>query len=129
MANADWWNKQLGVQPAQQQAQQPRATNMPSPPSQQPMTPFVAPQPQAPASKAKSATQTELCPNCSGNNYMSPAPNIALRCYDCGYPLEQSGSRYGSLAGAKVEGNVKTSIGNDVQSNWNPQGIIGRVDG
>jgi hypothetical protein len=53
----------------------------------------------------------------------------APRCYDCGYPISQSGSRYGSLTGAKVEGSAKSAIGNDVQSNWNPQGIIGRIDG
>jgi hypothetical protein len=55
--------------------------------------------------------------------------NAAPRCYDCGYPINQAGSRYGSLTGAKVEGSAKGAIGNDTQSNWNPQGIIGRVDG
>jgi hypothetical protein len=55
--------------------------------------------------------------------------NSAPRCYDCGYPISQSGSRYGALTGAKVEGTTKTSIGNDATSNWNPQGIIGRIDG
>ena len=60
---------------------------------------------------------------------MSPAQNVGLRCYDCGYPIQQSGSKFGALTGAKVEGNTKSSIGNDIQSNWNPQGIIGRIDG
>jgi hypothetical protein len=55
--------------------------------------------------------------------------NAAPRCYDCGYPINQSGSRYGALTGAKVEGNVKAATGNDSASNWNPQGIIGRIDG
>lgn len=53
--------------------------------------------------------------------------NATPRCLDCGYPLEQSGSRYGALTGAKVEGNAKASMGNDATNNWNPQGIIGRV--
>ena len=53
----------------------------------------------------------------------------SLRCYDCGYPLEQSGSKYGSLTGAKVEGTTKAAMGNDSTNNWNPQQIVGRVDG
>jgi hypothetical protein len=123
MTNADWWAKQLGTQPAQAA----RPADMPMPPSQQPMTTYTPPQPQAPQTKAQSANQTQMCPNCSGSNYMSVA-NAAPRCYDCGYPLEQSGSRYGSLTGAKVEGSVKGAIGNDTASNWNPQGIIGRIN-
>jgi hypothetical protein len=55
--------------------------------------------------------------------------NAAPRCFDCGYPLEQSGSRFGGLAGAHVEGSAKQATGNDVTNNWNPQGIIGRIDG
>ena len=53
--------------------------------------------------------------------------NAAPRCYDCGYPLQQSGSRYGALTGANVEGPTKQSTGNDVTNNWNPQGVIGRI--
>lgn len=124
MSSADWWAKQLGNNtppPAQ------RVANNPMPPSQQPMTPYTPPQQQQPASKAQSASQVQSCPECGGNNYMS-VQNAAPRCYDCGYPIQQSGSRYGALTGAKVEGNAKASIGNDTASNWNPQGIIGRVN-
>ena len=131
MSNADWWAKQLGAQPQAPQQQvpvaAPRPVNNPMPPSQQPMAQFQPVQPQQPASRAQSASQTAACPECGGTNYMS-VQNAAARCYDCGYPISQSGSRYGSLTGAKVEGNAKSAIGNDVQSNWNPQGIIGRVD-
>ena len=122
MSNANWWANKLGAQP------QPRPADMPMPPSQQPMTPYAPQQPSAPLSKAQSASQTQICPNCSSNNYMSVA-NAKLRCYDCGYPLEQSGSRYGSLTGAKVEGNTKSARGNDATNNFNPQQIIGRIDG
>jgi len=128
VSNADWWAKQLGAQPqAPQQVPvaAPRPANNPMPPSQQPMTQFQ--QPQQPASRAQSASQTASCPECGGTNYMS-VQKAAARCYDCGYPISQSGSRYGSLTGAKVEGSAKSAMGNDTQSNWNPQGIIGRVD-
>ena len=124
MTNADWWAKQLGAQP---QAPAPRPVNNPMPPSQQPMTPYVAPQPVQPASKAQSANQTQACPECGGNNYMAVA-QAAPRCYDCGYPITQAGSRYGSLTGATVEGSAKSARGNDTQSNWNPQGIVGRIN-
>jgi ribosomal protein S27E len=123
--NADWWSKRLGNQ---QPVAQPRQINIPMPPSQQPMTPMPTFQ-QPQTSKAQSANQTATCPDCGSSNYMSPSPTIALRCYDCGYPVQQSGSRFGNLAGAHVEGSAKASLGNDSQSNWNPQGIIGRIDG
>ena len=123
MSNSDWWAKQLGTnvpQPA------PRVNN-PMPPSQQPMAPMPQPVYVPPASKAQSASQTASCPECGGNNYMA-VQNAAPRCYDCGYPISQSGSRYGALTGAKVEGSAKQASGNDIQSNWNPQGIIGRIN-
>lgn len=125
MSNANWWANKLGQQPAQQ----PRPANIPMPPSQQPMTSYTPPQQvQPPLSRAQSANQTQMCPDCGSNNYMSVA-NAAPRCYDCGYPLQQSGSRYGALTGAKVEGAAKGARGNDVTNNFNPQQIIGRIDG
>jgi hypothetical protein len=127
--NADWWARKLGNAPAPQQQQQQQA-QMPSlvPQTQQPMAPLPSFQ-QFQQPKAASAQQTENCPQCSSVNYMRPTPQIALRCYDCGYPIEQSGSRFGSLTGANVEGPTQSSRGNDGVSNWNPQGIIGRIDG
>ena len=117
MTNADWWAKQLGAQP---QAPQPRQAAMPMPPSQQPMTQYQAPQQQQPPqSKAMSAAQTASCPECGGTNYMAVS-QAAPRCYDCGYPIGQSGSRYGSLTGAKIEGSAKSALGNSAQSGWNP---------
>ena len=126
MSNADWWAKQLGAQaPAPVQ----RSADVPMPATQIPMTPYVPPQQRPlPSTRAQSASQTTACPECNGNNYMA-VQNAAPRCYDCGYPITQSGSRYGSLTGANVEGPTKSSIGNDAQSNWNPTTIVGRIDG
>jgi hypothetical protein len=59
---------------------------------------------------------------------MSPSSTIGKRCFDCGYPVQQSGSRFGALTGAHVEGAAKQASGNDGTNNWNPQGIIGRVN-
>jgi hypothetical protein len=124
MTNSDWWAKKLN----QPQAQPRRDVSPPMPPSQQPMTRYAPPQPQAPSpSRAQSAAQTSSCPECNSSNYMAVS-GVAPRCYDCGYPISQSGSKYGNLQGAKVEGSAKSARGNDTQSNWNPQGIIGRIE-
>jgi len=123
MNNADWWARKLNQQPPAPQARP--ADNLPMPPSQQPLAPMPSFQTQQ-TSRAQSANQTSACPDCGSANYLSVV-NAAPRCFDCGYPLEQSGSRYGSLAGAHVEGAAKSSAGNDPTSNWNPQGIIGRI--
>ena len=124
MNNADWWAKKLGTPPVSQQ--QTRSVNIPPmPPSQQPLAPMPSFQ-QAPQPRAASSAQTATCPDCGSNNYMA-VQNAAPRCFDCGYPLEQSGSRFGNLTGAHIEGATKQATGNDVTSNWNPQGIIGRI--
>lgn len=116
MTNADWWAKQLGAQPVP--AQQPRQ-DIPMPASQQPMTRYAPTPMQSEVTKAQSASQTIPCPECGGGNYMTPRQDIALRCYDCGYPMMQSGSRYGALTGAKVEGDVKSATGNSSTSGFN----------
>ncbi len=122
---SDWWSKKLGTP----QVPQPRPVNNPMPPSQQPMTPYTPPQPIQETPKAQSANQQALCPNCGSTNFMSVS-SAAPRCFDCGYPQEQSGSKYGQLQGAKVEGSAKPAFGssNNPTSNWNPQGIIGRIE-
>lgn len=127
MNNANWWaNKLAGNAPQVPQGRP--ADVLPMPPSQQPMAPMPTFQPQVQTPKAQSASQVASCPNCGSGNYMA-VQNAAARCFDCGYPTEQSGSRHGTLTGARVEGQVRQANGNDVQSNWNPQGIIGRIDG
>jgi hypothetical protein len=126
MNNADWWAKKLQQQQPQVAQRRPDPTP-PMPPSQSPMDPMPSFQvPPNPAERAQSSKQTSTCPECGSVNYMAVA-NAAPRCYDCGYPISQSGSRYGSLTGAHVEGAAKGARGNDPASNWNPQGIIGRI--
>lgn len=123
MSNADWWAKKLG-NPQPQQTFRPDPTP-PMPPSQQPMAQMPSFQ-QPKQSRAASSSQTATCPDCGSNNYMA-VQNAAPRCYDCGYPIQQSGSRFGTLTGAHIEGAAKQATGNNPVSNWNPQEIIGRV--
>jgi len=124
LSNSDWYAKKLGNQVPQQSSQQ-----LPSliPPSQKPMAPMPSFQPQAQRG-LPSSSQTATCPDCGSSNYMA-VQNTKARCLDCGYPIEQSGSRYGSLAGSSVQGSAKQAIGNNLQSNYNPQEIIGRING
>ncbi|CAB4128640.1 hypothetical protein UFOVP111_52 [uncultured Caudovirales phage] len=126
MSNADWWAQKLNGTQNQGQQFRPDPTP-PMPPSQQPMTPMPTIQQPSPAGRAQSAQQTQSCPECGSNNYMSPDARTATRCFDCGYPVNQSGSRYGNLSSARVEGTAKAATGNDVTNNWNPQGIIGHL--
>lgn len=115
----DWWAKRLS-QPQNTPKDIPQA-----PPSQQPMDRFQQPAPTDPASKAQSAKQTQTCPDCGSDKYFG-VNDSRPRCYECGYPMEQSGSKYGSLTGARVEGEVKAAQGNQGGS-YNPQQIIGRI--
>lgn len=129
MNNADWWASRLAGNTSNQGQQFRPDPTPPMPASQLPMTPMpTLQQASTPAGRAQSATQTQLCPECGSNNFMSPDRNTAPRCFECGYPVNQSGSRYGNLSTARVEGNAQASLGNDTASNWNPQGIIGRID-
>jgi hypothetical protein len=125
----DWWTKKLNgasapARPAPTAIPQPSSTPVQQPVQPQPVSQqFV----QQPPTKAQSVNQTQTCPECYSGNYMT-VQNAAPRCYDCGYPISQSGSHLGTLTGAKVEGPTKEAMGNATQNNWNPQGIIGRVD-
>jgi len=129
MNSADWWAKKLNN--PQQQTTRPDPTPQ-MPPSQLPMSamPRFPDQglPPLPGqnNKAQSSKQTATCPDCGSINFMA-IENAKARCFDCGYPTEQSGSRFGGLAGAHVEGSAKPAQGNSTSGGYNPQQIIGRI--
>jgi ribosomal protein S27E len=121
MNNANWWAEKLAQQIGQPPAQQGRPDPSPAmPPSQQPMQAMPSFQPQVEQTKAQSAKQSASCPDCGSGNYFSASAQTALRCYDCGYPVQQSGSRFGGLAGAHVQGAAKPAHGNSGTSGFNP---------
>lgn len=125
--SADWFARKLqGATPAVQQGR-PDVTP-PMPATQQPLPPMPQQFQQVsdPTAKAQSASQTATCPDCNSGNYFS-FQNSQTRCYDCGYPIQQQGSKYGSLSGARVEGGTADALGNNSANNYNPQGIIGRI--
>lgn len=113
----------------------PGAPRVSSPPSysQQQSTPPTQPQPtyfppevashQLPAS----ATSQSRCPGCGSGNYGSADPSARARCYDCGYPIQQSGSGVGKgIAGPQPKGPTQASR-QVTTGGFNPTTIIGHI--
>lgn len=134
VSNLPWWTLRAAVPVAPAPAQQP----------------LVAPQTAAPVdengqvsmgdllhrdaytvdtTKVKSARDTETCPECDSNNYMTPSghPNVAKRCFDCGYnPLFTQ-----SMSGVSGTGqNIPVKAARVQQlsvNNFNPGTIVGHA--
>jgi hypothetical protein len=90
--SSDWYARKLGNPNA--------AVPSPLPPTQ-PVPPVAPPynpqQPQEPTRMPESAVSASRCPGCGSGNYgkSAMAPEAKARCYDCGYPVVQSGSGVG----------------------------------
>jgi hypothetical protein len=113
----DWWSKKLNTQPVAQ----------PKPVLQQPQPQYQpAPEPQYPPSQG--IQMTPRCPGCGSSNYVG-ADNTRPRCYDCGYPIQQSGSGVGTgIVGSTPRADGPVQAAKQVESGgWNPQGIIGKL--
>jgi hypothetical protein len=94
----DWWSKNLGGQPAQRQS---------TPTSPLPNVRYVPegnvhstpvtydPNADQLMTKSQAAKQTESCPGCMSGNYFAAQGSERKRCYDCGYPIVQSGTGAG----------------------------------
>jgi len=126
MSNANWWAKQLGGQPAARPVQ-PQTPNQPQaypPTTQQPA--YQPPEVQQHTLPA-SATNALRCPGCGSGNYGSDG-QTKPRCYDCGYPIQQSGSGVGKgiTGGPQASGPATPAV--QVQAGgWNPTTIIGHI--
>lgn len=118
----DWWSRKMGV-PAtpqatpQQYVQQPQA---PVQPQQQPQNYPVVQQ---------TMPLTERCPGCGSGNYGGATPESRKRCYDCGYPIQQSGSGLGNGISGQggTGGPAQPSKQLNTGNNFNPQTIIGHI--
>lgn len=74
--------------------------------------------------KAQHVRKSSSCPECGSGNYMIMNGNYS-RCYDCGYPVVQSGSGMPtSTSTAPVRAAKQVSTSN----NYNPGHIVGRVE-
>lgn len=131
MSNADWFARKLGV-PVQPSA---------------PVTPPVAPpvfatqpqpatyaQPQASYPPSQQVTPAPArCPECGSGNYSIAAKQVtqngqveSWRCYDCGYPIVQAGSRHGGANSAPSQGGAQRAR-QVPTGGWNPTTIIGKL--
>jgi hypothetical protein len=122
MTTNNWWANKMGAQHAPSSLPPLPPT---SPPNPMPYNP--APQPQMPQQMPQSS-RSQPCPNCRSGNYGSIDPNIKARCYDCGYPVVQSGSSTPGM-GQQTTGGAASQPTRQISTanNYNPQGIIGHI--
>jgi len=126
MSSSNWFAKKMGTE-------QPTQQGLPTPPTRMPYTPAV-PQPtpivqQETQRLPQSATTSSRCPGCGSGNYGSVTPESKARCYDCGYPIQQSGSGVGTgISQGSGSGPAQPARQVSTANNFNPQGIIGRIE-
>ena len=125
MSNSNWWAGKIGT---------PVSTNQPTPPYTPPAPAPYNPIPQPPAPQQTTRTPeassaASRCPGCGSGNYgrSQMAPEAKARCYDCGYPVVQSGSGVGTGIQQPGGGPATPARQISTANNWNPQGIIGHI--
>jgi hypothetical protein len=119
MSNSNWWANKLG-----QPTSKPSAPQYVAP---QPAT-YVQPQTTSYPPSQQATPQAARCPGCGSGNYGGATPESRPRCYDCGYPIQQSGSGAGTgiVGGSKASGPA-TPAKQVEAGGWNPQTIIGHI--
>lgn len=77
------------------------------------------------------AAHPSSCPNCSGGNYVRVGSGVnergsfdVMRCYDCGYPLQQTGSGATTVRGS---GGPSIPAQQPASGGWNPTTIVDRI--
>lgn len=129
MAN-DWWSKKLNS-PAPAPSGLPPV--YPSPPvpvhvpqyAQSPQVSYDPNQDQL-VTKAQSSRMHDKCPGCYSGNYFAPMGTQMKRCYDCGYPIVQSGTGAGMPGGASA-GPTTAAKQISTANNFNPTVIVDRI--
>lgn len=131
MSNADWFARKLG------NPNPPVQVNPPSYPptfAVQPQ-PATYAQPQTPSypPSQQVTPQAPLCPECRSSNYSVAAKQVtqngqveSWRCYDCGYPIVQAGSKHGGANSAPSQGGAQRAR-QVATGGWNPTTIIGHI--
>jgi len=120
MSSSNWWANKLGTQPVQ-----PAST--PQYVAPQPATYVQPTQSQYPPSQ-QATPQAPRCPGCGSGNYGGATPESRPRCYDCGYPIQQSGSGMGTGITSGPQASGPAQAAKQVQpGGWNPTTIIGHI--
>lgn len=119
MSSQNWWASKLGGQPsAPAPIQQPR-----------PQQPNLIPAGQNNSTPPVVASPSERCPGCGSFNYGGATPESRKRCYDCGYPIVQSGSGLGKGITSGPQASGPAQPAKQVPTGgWNPTTIIGKLE-
>jgi len=125
MSNS-WWETKLGGGTPQPRPYTPQP-QYPTPPVGQPAVPYQNPELAGRLIPA-SATNASRCPNCASGNYGQTSPEAKARCYDCGYPLQQSGSGTPGVRTSPGGGAVQATRQISTANNYNPGQIIDRIN-
>lgn len=127
MANNDWWAKKL-ANPNPQPSMPPTGPIAPrtyTPPAQTPNVQVgYDPEKDTLVAKAPSSRVNDTCPNCMSGNYFAPQGTQRMRCYDCGYPVVQSGSGAGMPSQSSGPTQKAKQVGT---SGFNPNIIVDRI--
>lgn len=131
MNSNSWWANKLGTQaPAQRPAapQQPQAPQQSQPQQNYPAQGYQQPAPNPELEGRRlpqSASSADRCPNCASGNYGRTTPESRARCYDCGYPIQQSGS---GVPGVRVPTEGPVQAAKQVNTGgFNPNTIVDRI--
>ncbi|MGW0060325.1 hypothetical protein ACWDTT_10405 [Streptosporangium sandarakinum] len=136
---SNFWSRRLAATGSQPPAPQPPQTT-----SARPWwdpTPAAAPAPQQPSqgpaepnlaahlAKAPSSRETDRCGGCGSANYGRPAgTSVRARCYDCGWPVIQSGSGGAGMPSGSGGPSTPAKQIHDGSSNFNPHNTsAGRI--
>ena len=126
MSTSNWWADKL-ANPGRTQSTPPAQPVYQPPQPQQPQQPVyqqpVYQQPEQP--RLPQSASASRCPGCGSGNYGGTL-ETRPRCYDCGYPVTQSGS---GAAGINQSGSGPAQASKQVSTGgWNPTTIIGKIE-
>lgn len=129
--SSNWWANKLAGKGAAPQAMPPTgpAPSIPyTPPPQQPNVQIsYDPTQDQTTVRAVSARKDDRCPNCASGNYFAPQGTQRMRCYDCGYPITQSGSGVGPVGGSSSSGPAIPAKQPSQSGGFNPGTIVDRI--
>lgn len=129
--SSNWWANKLGS-PAPRQSTPPAAPPARVPVQVSPAQAHGIPVEYDPnqdtltTTKAASARQTDMCPECMSGNYFAAPGSKYQRCYDCGYPVIQSGS--GPTMPSTNSGQAVTPAKQITGAGYQPNQIVGRIE-
>jgi hypothetical protein len=127
----NWFVGKINTAPGAMPSPQPTSTPPTQAPPYNPMpqNPSYPPQTPPPSTAPTASRTASRCPSCGSGNYGASAlaPEAKARCYDCGYPVVQSGSGMGTGIQSSGGGPAVPARQSTTANNFNPQGIIGHI--